>query len=429
SIIENTVQVLKRLLPDSTIMIQNGDYSEADMHRLEKNNFSKHLADEYYGSFFPKVFTKPPQRRAAALWGLFRNLMVSFSLHLSTSLSRGSRPPLPLLIPKRHRKAFKAISACDLVVVKGGSYIYSFGGFKQLLFIYRMLFTARIALRLKKPVVFLGHSIGPSQGFLMTSLIKNVLKRADHILVRENISRDFVLKDMGISPEQVTLAPDLAFLATKSSEEERKLALDQICMEEGISGVSNADMLVGITVRDWSFPGKKDPACLKANYLRVIAESIDFLQEKYQAKILFIPHCLDDLDTVEAVYALVQEKSKVFVLRQDYPSGTLRKFMGCLHFLIGTRIHSTIFAMSQHVPVIAVAYEIHKGFGILDMAGLRDYVIDIAEIRTETLAERIESLLENHTIIAQELSATMTRLQSSLEETISSVLSGVDPRA
>jgi colanic acid/amylovoran biosynthesis protein len=58
---------------------------------------------------------------------------------------------------------------------------------------------------------------------------------------------------------------------------------------------------------------------------------------------------------------------------------------------IGTRMHSNIFALSQSVPVIAIAYQ-HKTWGIAHMLGIKSWVIDIRQISSQALRDRLAAL-------------------------------------
>lgn len=49
-------------------------------------------------------------------------------------------------------------------------------------------------------------------------------------------------------------------------------------------------------------------------------------------------------------------------------------------YIIGTRFHSLIFSLSEHVPEIAISYDGYKSVGIMKDMKLDDYVIDIADV-------------------------------------------------
>jgi len=99
----------------------------------------------------------------------------------------------------------------------------------------------------------------------------------------------------------------------------------------------------------------------------------------------------------------------------------LKEIYSDLDILIGTRTHSCIFALSVGTPVIAVAYQKHKGFGIMEMVreGARvESIYDISEDRirdliTEIIDDypRLESAVsERVRYLNAEISAAFSRL-------------------
>jgi len=416
SIIENTVKLLKKIYPSSEIIIQNADYSSEDIVRDQINRFSKKIADRYHGSFFPKVYSRKGQGRLMSLMGLMLNACLSLWVLFSTLLVKVLCRNSIILVPPVHREAWRDLVESDLVIVKGGSYIYSYGGIKQILFTYRMLFTSLLAILLRKGIVFFGHSVGPVKGLMMKSLIKVVLRRADKILLREKLSYEYVNEILGLKEKKLGLIPDLAFLAESSRPTPPQDAIVKMLGQEGISGLSQEDILIGLTARDWWFPGNKNPQRLRENYVRLLLEAIDHVRNKYQAKVLFIPHCLEDLEFVEKIVGRLDDRRNVFILRKDYSPEELQDILSGLTMLIGARIHSAVFALTVGVPVIAIAYEIHKGYGILEMAGQKDLVLDISSLREEDLLLRIDTVMRQRKEIGPQIRTRVSALNSELQQ-------------
>ncbi len=420
SIIENTIKILKDIYPESQIIIQNADYSEREIKNYKLNRFSQKLADSYYGSFFPKVFSTRGESKIKSVSKLIFNSLVSLWIIVNTWLFKKLGRGFLFHIPRKHKDTWRDLVDCDFMVVKGGSYIYSFGGIKQLLFVYRMLYSTILSIILRKRVILLGHSIGPSRGVLMTSLIKQTLKKVDKIMLREQISHDYVLEKLGLHEDKIELIPDLAFFNSILQKFDRERTIEDIIKKENISSISDRDTLIGITVRDWWFPGKKNPQRLLNNYIQVLIGTINYLREEYNSKILFIPHCLEDLEFAELLYSRLDNRKNIHVLRGDYTTTELKNLLSILKILIGTRIHSTIFALSVGTPVIAIAYEIHKGFGILAMAGQKDFVLDISRLKNHDLLSNIDLIMSQHNNLQASIKKRVSAIKSELENKVSS---------
>jgi len=63
-------------------------------------------------------------------------------------------------------------------------------------------------------------------------------------------------------------------------------------------------------------------------------------------------------------------------------------------------MHSNIFALSQGVPLIAIAY-FHKTWGIMQMLGLERWVIDIEAVTPEGLINKLVELWQEREQIKQ----------------------------
>jgi colanic acid/amylovoran biosynthesis protein len=217
-------------------------------------------------------------------------------------------------------------------------------------------------------------------------LVRRVLKRLDHVLVREHFSAE-ALRRMGLGPPQVVETGDLAF------------ALDlepDVRQEEWAQGWRDrlgGQPLVAMTVRDWSFPRRGEEG--RENYVSVMAAVIDDLAAKGYRTVLLPqvtgPAADDDRVMSRRVKEAARSRSAV-VLTERVDPGHLLAFMRHCRLVVGTRMHSVIFALLAGVPVVAVAYA-HKTYGIMQAMGLSEYVVDIQTIRTDETFQRVHEAL------------------------------------
>lgn len=418
AILENTIFLLKEIYPNSMFVIQNVDYSEEDIMKLRLHRWSRTLVTEYCGSFFPRFFSGT-QNKMVAFGAAFKNAWTSFFLVLNAAITRLIKRDSGLMVWGQNKKAWKALLKSDLVVVKGGSYMYSYGGMKDLLFLYRMLLTPFIAMLLGKKVIFWAHSIGPLKGGLHRYWMKMVLKGARCIMVREKLSFNYIKENLGVAGPPLAMVPDLAFIHTKNVSLNGN-SLNHTLQKEGIHLQDKNNILVGLTVRDWHFPESDNPNVLRGKYINAIIEVIHYLRDRFNAVVFFVPHCLEDLPFAYMVYEGIKEKTNVHIMQGDYATEEIRGLLAAMNLLIGTRIHSNILALSVGTPVIPIAYETHKGFGIMEMAGVeKSFIFDISDIDLYKLKGRISYLLQKP-INAQQrqvLHARITELQSEIRKT------------
>ncbi len=92
--------------------------------------------------------------------------------------------------------------------------------------------------------------------------------------------------------------------------------------------------------------------------------------------------------------------------------------------MIGTRMHTAIFAASGGVPLILVAYQ-PKAVGTMHHLGLGDYVCHIHDLTGQRLAALIASAHEHRESLTEGLQLRYLALNTELEQ-IRSYLRGLD---
>nr|CRH06549.1 Protein of unknown function [Candidatus Magnetococcus massalia] len=109
---------------------------------------------------------------------------------------------------------------------------------------------------------------------------------------------------------------------------------------------------------------------------------------------LFFPQVIyaegadDDRMVSRRIYGLLdlEVKSRVTLLEDDLDPRQLRKQIGEMDLFIGTRMHSNIFALSEGVKTLAIAYE-PKTTGIMSGLHLQRYVCAMEELDLAWLKE------------------------------------------
>ncbi len=401
AILAGTIQLSRIRWPAGIIKVINLDYGREYVGRADKFRHLKRLSVEHYGSFFPKVYTG--KNRVVDLLNALKNFFASAAVLLAAGLfGKYAR----CLIFGSRRENFSAISEADLVLLKGGSYIFAFGGFSQLVFLYRVLFSLMVAITLRKRVVVLGQSIGPLKGRPAKFLARAGLERCEKIILREDISYNYLVDKLRVSPDRLEIWPDLAFW---SPDGPKKLSASS----------SRRPEKIGFTFRDWQFPEEQSARRrdeLLENYLKVMVGLIEDLARDSR-EIYVILHTLSDRAVSERIISRLNCRVKYF--SRDYSVEELKSIYSEVDLLIGTRTHSCIFALSVGTPVIAIAYQKHKGYGIMDMAGQGAYVEDIYGLREERMMEKIQKVGEEYPRLQRAVTARVSRLSSEIEEKFS----------
>ncbi len=416
AILESTVFLIKKYFPVSKVVVFTVEFSEEEVNKDDGFLYTKELPiDNLFGSFFPRIY-----KGKNKFFETIKALSYFFSAFWLLTLIGLFRKKSLKIIPRKSKDAVEQLLESDLVIVKGGSYFFSYGGLKQLIFVFRMLLPCFIAILLHKKIIALGHSIGPLRGEIARWMTRACLKGFNKIVVREDISHDFLIKELHFNEEFVTLLPDLAFW-TPPVNYNVPVQLERYLEKENIVLKQPFDMKVGVTVRNWHFPLQGNKNELFAKYRQTMASVLETLLVEYNAAIFFMPHALDDLKISELIAGKIKGIN-VFVLKNDYSTYELRKLYGCMDIFIGTRIHSDIFALGEGVPTIALAYEIPKGFGIIRMLGGDEVILNVANLNRDGFLEKINKVIKNHTEIKQYLMHRTNDLETTISNNFEKIL-------
>ncbi len=204
------------------------------------------------------------------------------------------------------------------------------------------------------PVMVYAVSAGPLDGRESREAVRQALDGAALITVRERRAQA-LLEELGVHAEiRVTADPAVLLQAEPLSTQALK--------KEGIEG----QLLVGMSVRE---PGGAAPDINQDSYHAVMANAADFMVDRFNADILFIPFERGDLQHSHAVIAQMLRARRASVLKGEYTPGQMITLMRHLGLAVGMRLHFLIFAALAGVPFVALPYA-EKVRGFLDTLGL-----------------------------------------------------------
>jgi len=194
------------------------------------------------------------------------------------------------------------------------------------------------------PVLVYAISAGPLDRPESRTLVKDALDRAI-VTVRDRQSQH-LLESIGIQREiHVTADPALLL-------EPQALPADALG-REGIE--RRGSWLVGVSVRE---PGVAAPDLDADHYHALLANAVDYLVERFDADLIFVPmeSQMLDLQHSHAVLSKMANPHRARVLKGTYTSGEMLAFMKHFDFAVGMRLHFLIFAALQRVPFVALPY-------------------------------------------------------------------------
>lgn len=267
-----------------------------------------------------------------------------------------------------------AIEASDLVVVTGGSHLYSDSSVNALLSLarfYTMALPVECASIAGKPALLLGHTLGPfPPGRWITKRVaRKMLGTADVAVVREKRSAD-VAGDLGI--QRIRVAPDLAFTLEPRGTGRVRRILNDVSATAG---------------RTIAIAARQHPSLGHEADMRVVDELVKTVNALAAANlcdaVMVTAHTVgptrienDTLISTELADRLRRNCPlvRVHYVRDDLSPGELAWLYGQMGAMIAIRLHAAILAMLNGTPTFAISYFTHKTAGVMEAAGLGDCV-------------------------------------------------------
>lgn len=244
-----------------------------------------------------------------------------------------------LPIRELHKEdVLKELQKLDLLILGGGGIL--FDGLVE-----EFLREVNWAKELAIPVVVYAISVGPLKTPESKQLVVQTLNKADKITVREGEAKK-TLHDLGVNQEiEVTADPALLLKPQTFTKEMLKK-----------EGVNPDTSLVGFSVRE---PGPAAPDLNVDQYHSILANAADFMVERFDAQILFVPMERGenrDPQHSHAVISKMANAQRASVLKGEYTSAQILGLMGHMSFAVGMRLHFLIFAGIQKVPFVPLPY-------------------------------------------------------------------------
>jgi polysaccharide pyruvyl transferase CsaB len=208
------------------------------------------------------------------------------------------------------------------------------------------------------PVMVYAVSAGPLENAASRTAVKEALDQAAVITVRERRSQR-LLETIGVQPE-IHVTADPALLV------EPQPIPDDALGREGIE--RRGKWLIGVSVRE---PGLAAPDLNADHYHALLANAVDYLVERFDADLVFVPmeRRMLDVQHSHAVVSKMANPQRAHVLKREYTPGEMLSLVKHFDFAVGMRLHFLIFAALQRVPFVPLPYG-SKVAGFLEDLGM-----------------------------------------------------------
>lgn len=290
----------------------------------------------------------------------------------------------------------KNISKCDILINGGGSLLQDSTSIRSIIYYVSIIIYAKL---LRKKVAQLSGGIGPLRTWLGKKLTKIAIGAMKFATVRDSDSLD-LLNKIGADTSRTYVTGDLVLDLENSGPESGINVLKSLGMD-----LAKDRKKIGIAVREKDF---RDPQRLEK-----LAELANNLAS--HADIVFLPFYYKN-DTKLAGKISDKTAGNVYFLTEKNESAEFLSIISNLDLLIGSRLHSLIFALVTTTPFLGVSYDpkVDSFLKMLDMQPVC-HVLDFDPDRLLSHSLKILETLENQNM-RQELSLHLLKLKSDMQK-------------
>jgi colanic acid/amylovoran biosynthesis protein len=296
--------------------------------------------------------------------------------------------------PGRARsRSTRALVDAGLIVSKGGHVFVERETLRGVLSLWMTVWPLVLGWRLGIPTVVFCSSVGPYATRASRILNSFVLRRVSLILARDPLSHEAAVQ-LGVAPSRVVEVPDSVFGFEPPSQDETGAVVRQLGLEESTFGVLTVRRVGDRSTTDAFLD---DLAMAARTALR--AGLVDRLVVVVQVD----GPTATDLPVSQRLVDAVGDP-RVTLIDDDLSPRELMALYAAASFVVGTRMHSTIFAMVAGTPAVAIAVRGAKARGIYRGLGIEDLIIDRAKLTPEGLGTKLQEIVDR----GQELRAVIT---------------------
>lgn len=319
----------------------------------------------------------------------------------------------------------RLLNSCDAFLnISGGDSFSDIYGRKRF---ETIVLPMRIAKALGKPLILPPQTYGPYANPDIRENAASAVKAAALCFARDARSFDILkgLLDDEFDPDRHQCGVDVAFgLSTRDAS--------TLLPEKIQTWLSSDQPMIGINVNGLIF---KDPEKarkhyrFKADYRRSLHEFITWILENTEHKVVLIPHVMQPvghyesdeeacLAVADALPEMFQDRIAVTPLSLDQCQ--TKWVISKMDWFCGTRMHSTIAALSSGVPTASIVYS-DKASGVFASCGQEAHALDPRTLSTEEIVSGLQHSFDARTAIRKDLANQFPAVETIVQKQMDAI--------
>jgi polysaccharide pyruvyl transferase CsaB len=251
-----------------------------------------------------------------------------------------------------------------LFLLGGGGLLQDVTSRRSAFYYLGLLWLARLR---QVPAFLLGQGVGPLRSRLLRRLAVRELKRAEYVMVRDELSLR-LLREWGADRGQLIRGYDLA------------LTLPSQPAQEG------QDLLL-VVLRE---PGRRDRG--RARFIAELAAALDEAKWRFGLRPAFLPlFPREDYELIGSLRRAMAVES-VVLDPEGLPLPEVLKLFGETKLVLGMRLHALEFALLAGIPFVALSYDPKVEEFVRAVEGLSGLKLPVLQAREVTAAGLLGAL-------------------------------------
>jgi len=245
-----------------------------------------------------------------------------------------------------------------------------------------------------RPYICLPQAWGPFQLPAVAKGTRQLCRYSSLVYARDKVSLSFLSELLGPDGDGIRIGPDIAFLFPGASSQAGREALKSL----GIDVKSSP--LVGIAPNMRVY--ERCQGLGAANeYIQILIKVADHCIHAWDASVVLLPHEFsmhrivrkDDRFLCGLVKVGVSDSDRCFMLRTNLSASLIKAIESQLDFMIGSRFHSCVFALSSSVPAVALGWA-HKYPELMKLVGLDGNALIHTQFTDKCVIELLDAAWE-----------------------------------
>ncbi|MDB5387588.1 MAG: colanic acid biosynthesis protein, partial [Planctomycetaceae bacterium] len=288
-----------------------------------------------------------------------------------------------------------------------------------------------IALDAGRPLILLPQTYGPFRSDKARATASRIIRQSKMAWARDTDSFAALRELLGnyFDPLRHRCGVDMAFAlpALMPRNLPRQLANWFSPLER------NEHEVVGFNISGLIYNQPESAAAqfgLKANYPELVLSFLNWLLKTTSVRVVLIPHVMapqghPESDYDAACHVLAQlapeYRDRVAICSPDYSPSELKWVIAQTQWFTGTRMHSTIAALSSGVPTASASYSL-KTRGVYESCGHDHQVFELRHLETRQMLDAMQGSFlrreEDRLLLASRIPSVVQRARQQLDDIV-----------